>query len=113
MGIDLVKAAHLPEWSSLGLAARYVLDLMCAKALDTPNPAGDEPRRYFAGTDYLVLVLTGSRRGDPGYQAGKRKVERALLELRRAGAIEELERGRPGHYARYKLMPDRSIQGKP
>ncbi|MGC3994786.1 MAG: hypothetical protein QM779_11840 [Propionicimonas sp.] len=82
------------------------MSFMCLHALDARNKAGDEPGLYFGGHALLVLQLTGKSPGEPGYEAGRRKVERALNELRNAGAVRLVCSANHGRKARYRILAD-------
>lgn len=106
LGIQLVTASQHPHWATrLSSPARLVLAIMCRVALDTANANGDKPALYFGGHEMLVLHLTGASPSDPGFRAGKRKVERAVSELRAAGAVRLERAGRPGRNAVYEVRP--------
>ena len=102
MGARLVTQALSPTWAHLSETARLVLITMCQTAKDhsTEHQAAGQ---YFAGHDYLVLMLTGRDpaldgwRTTPEGRAAKQRVRRAMRELMDAEAIELL---RPAHRGR-------------
>lgn len=107
MGIALVKAAGHPRWSGLSPFAWRVWVLMCTVALDPTGLSSErEPRTYYGGHDSLVLNAVGLNPGDAGYPSARRRVERAVRELREAGAIRLVNTPRSNHRANYTLHPD-------
>jgi hypothetical protein len=113
MGISLVKAAGDQRWAGLTSSARLVLMLMCTIALDRKSAEDDErvPGMFYGGRDLLVLQTSGLSPGDTGYPSAKRKVERAIGELRRAGAVRLVNNPRAGRRACYTLHPDDLFTG--
>lgn len=105
MGIALVKAAGHPRWSVLSASAWRVWVLMCTVSLDATDD-GREPRTYYGGHQQLVLQSSGLAPGDDGYSAALRRVERAMKELRAAGAVRLVNQPRSGHRANYTVHPD-------
>ncbi len=98
-----MAASQHPQWAPLSATARLVLSFMCRYALDTRNAAGAEPGIYFGGHEQLVFHLTGAVPGDPHYGAGVRRVERAVSDLRKAGAVHLDTPARPGRRAVYRM----------
>lgn len=106
MGTELVKAALHRRWAGLSPVARLVWIQMCMRAIDPGQDDEREPRTYYGGHEYLVLVVTDRRTVDDQYPAALRKVERAIAELRKVGAVRLANKPRSGHRANYTLHPD-------
>ncbi len=105
MGIELVKVALSTQYAALSDSARLVLVIMASTALDRPK-GGVPARRYWAGHDSIILILTGASPGEAGYRAGQVRVTRAIGTLVKAGAITRLHRGHRGKQAEYELLPE-------
>ncbi len=105
MGVHLVAAACGPEWAHLSDRARVVLFHMAIAALDTDN--GETPAAtWWKGLDSLILDVLGLDPGELSSTAKKtafRKIQRAVQELREAGAIELLQQGHNGHPSVYRV----------
>lgn len=112
MGIGAVKIVHSAEWARLSDPARLVLCAMAVSVLDQPRD-GKAARRYWAGHDSLILGLTGSSPGEPGYEAGKKKVSRAIRELIAAGAVTRTRAGGRGRQAEYVILPGLDAAASP
>lgn len=100
MGARLVTQALHPAWAGLSDPARLVLIAMCQTAKDKGTDH-EPPARYWAGRDWLALILTGHEPTD----AARQRVKRAIRELVAAGAVEQLEPAHRGRNAIYLLTP--------
>lgn len=106
MGTELVKAALHPRWAGLSPFARLVWIEMCMRTIDPNQDDPREPRLYYGGHGFLVGATLGRDPEDDLYAAGVRRVERALKELREAGAVRSLNKPRAGTRANYTVHPD-------
>jgi hypothetical protein len=86
-------------------AARLLLHMALECWDDADNPAGQEPRRYFAGRETSAIAL-GFLAPDNGSEAAHRAVKRAIRELTDSGAIVRIRTGRNGLTSEYQLMLD-------
>lgn len=111
MGARLIGLALQPEWAHLDPGTRIVLHTIALTARDTGTekaPVG----RYWAGNDYLAMVLTGRPLDDQNHadDAGLQAVKRALRKLREAGAIRLLEPAHRGRQAVYEVTLAQPLQ---
>jgi hypothetical protein len=86
-------------------AARLLLHMALECWDDGDNPAGQEPRRYFAGRASSAVAL-GFLAPANGSEAAHRAVKRAIKELTESGAIVRLRAGRNGLTSEYQLILD-------
>lgn len=105
MGYQLMSLALAFE--GVSDRARLTLAIMGRAAYDpgqkTPHPAC----LYWAGTDKLireVLQVEPEQCSPSERRAHARTVQRALAELREAGAIEVEKIGRRGYHSEYRLL---------
>lgn len=109
MGIRLVGLALNPSWCVLSDRARLVLLQMCyvARDLGTAQTAGGQ---YFGGHANLIISVLGK---DPdaldeaALRTAKRTIERAIKELKDAGAVTVVSSSARHHQAVYGLHPNR------
>jgi hypothetical protein len=109
MGLYAAKNAVLVA-GRLGLgnaAARLLLTMALECWDDEDNPAGQLPRRYFAGREYSAIAL-GFLAPRNGSEAAFRAVKRTIRELVDAGAIVRVRVGRNGQTSEYELLVDSS-----
>jgi hypothetical protein len=109
MGLYAAKNAVLVS-AQLGLkngAARLLLSMALECWDDEDNPAGQVPRRYFAGRELSAIAL-GFLAPDNGSEAAFRAVKRTIRELVDAGAIVRIRAGRNGSTSQYELILDSS-----
>jgi hypothetical protein len=102
MGLYAAKNAVLVS-AQLGLkngAARLLLSMALECWDDEENPAGQVPRRYFAGREHSAIAL-GFLAPDNGSEAAFRAVKRTIRELVDAGAIVRIRAGRNGSTSEY------------
>lgn len=109
MGIRLVGEALNPSWSQLSDRARLVLLHMAYSAKDTSSN-GHAAGTYWAGHATLIVSVLGL---DPDeldrlkLENAEKMIQRAVRELRLAGAISTIATGSRGSNAVYQLHPDR------
>ena len=109
MGIRLVGLALNPSWCVLSERARLVLLQMCyvARDLGTAQTASGQ---YFGGHANLIISVLGK---DPdaltrsNRETCERSIQRAIKELKQAGAVSLVTASAPGHQAVYALHPNR------
>ena len=89
-------AAAFAMWGHLDHGPFRLLVGMALVALDTPTKEGRPARVYFGGEQGMVDLY--GREGSAVYNA--------LSALRKARAVEVMEKGRNGHRAVYKLNLD-------
>jgi hypothetical protein len=109
MGLYAAKNAVLVA-ARLGLgngAARLLLTMALECWDDEDNPAGQQPRRYFAGREHSAIAL-GFLAPDNGSEAAFRAVKRTIRELVNSGAIVRVRTGRNGQRSEYELIVDSS-----
>jgi hypothetical protein len=107
MGLYAAKSAVLVA-AQLNLgnsAARLLLHMALECWDDQDNPAGQEPRRYYAGRESSAIAL-GFVAPLNGSEPAFRAVKRAIQELVRAGAIVRVRAGRNGQTSEYVLVVD-------
>jgi hypothetical protein len=88
-------------------AARLLLTMALECWDDEGNPAGQPPRRYFAGREHSAIAL-GFLAPENGSDAAFRAVKRTIRELVDAGAIVRVRAGRNGQTSEYELIVDSS-----
>jgi hypothetical protein len=92
----------------LGNSAARLLMHMALECWDEEdNPAGQLPRRYFAGRESSAIAL-GFLAPANGSEAAFRAVKRTIRELVDAGAIVRVRAGRNGQRSEYELIVDSS-----
>ncbi|MEA5453589.1 hypothetical protein SPF06_02530 [Sinomonas sp. JGH33] len=98
MGSGNVKKVF-DDWSHLGHREKILLVYMALVSLDK-----DQPPVYWGGWEQAARAMGL----DPGGKAGnaKKLIQRAIAELRNAGAVVSDGRARIGHRARYALALD-------
>jgi hypothetical protein len=109
MGLYAAKNAVLVA-ARLGLgnaASRLLLTMALECWDDEDNPAGQLPRRYFAGREFSAIAL-GFLAPDNGSEAAHRAVKRSIRELVDAGAVIRVRSGRNGQTSEYELIVDSS-----
>jgi len=109
MGIRLVGMALNPSWSILSDRARVVLLQMCyvARDLGTADTAGGQ---YFGGHRNLIISVLGrdpDALDEAALRTAKRSIERAVKELKTAGAVTLISSAGRRHQAVYGLHPNR------
>ena len=102
MGIKLVREAMSPVWADLSAFARVVLVHMALVAHDD-RTADHVPRLFWGGHASIVMFTTGVVEGQPGYDAARKRVQRAIAELIKAGAIVRDHNGHGRSRAVYSL----------
>ncbi|PKQ20171.1 MAG: hypothetical protein CVT66_06205 [Actinobacteria bacterium HGW-Actinobacteria-6] len=100
MGARLVSLALNPAWSNLTPPARLAFITMCHTARDK-DAEGIPARTYWAGHDYLAVVLAGEET-----DAARQRVKRAIAELIAAGAIERIGTAHRARQMTYLVQPD-------
>lgn len=108
MGARLAKAALNPHWASLLTdRERLILFAMAITANDTASKNGP-PAVYWGGHDYLILITFGDlpERRSIAHNTARQAVRRAIVTLRKVGAIERIGRPSPGQQARYRIALD-------
>lgn len=109
MGIRLVGHALNPSWAGLSDRAARVLVQMCYVAKDTATN-GHAAGVYWAGHSTLIIAVLGL---DPDQltakqlEAAEKAIQRAMRELREAGAVSVVSAAARGRNAVYQLHPDR------
>jgi hypothetical protein len=88
-------------------AARLLMHMALECWDDEDNPAGQLPRRYFAGRESSAIALGFLAPGN-GSEAAFRAVKRTIRELVDAGAIVRVRAGRNGQRSEYELIVDSS-----
>jgi hypothetical protein len=118
MGVMLVRHLLGPWWSDYEVHKRggkplskscvIVLAVMASTALDPDrkHTADLPPCLYFGGRDPLAHALAGADLKDLGTRrrATEKRIQAAVAEAEKAGALVRLDRGRNGHNARYRLL---------
>lgn len=108
MGVRLVGDALRPDWCILSDRARLVLVQMCYVARDHGTPT-QPARQYFAGHRALILNVLGK---DPdtlsksNLDTSEKYIQRAIQELRKAGAITLVHAAAPRQNAVYEVHPN-------
>jgi phage terminase large subunit-like protein len=108
VGAHLVGYALNPHWASrLNPTERLVLITMCHTAKDYATKK-DPARLYFAGHDYLMIMITGdeTKPGTAEHEAARKQIQRAIRGLSAAGAIKVVDGAKRSRNARYEVTPD-------
>jgi hypothetical protein len=108
MGVRLVGDALRPDWCILSDRARLILLQMCYVARDKATPE-QAAALYFGGHRTLIISVLGrdpERMDEVAYSTAKRAIERAIQELKKAGAITLASASSPGRTAVYEVHPN-------
>jgi hypothetical protein len=111
MGYSLAWQAGHPYWLALlpSHVDRLIINRMALMAIDPDSrTAGGTPAcLYFAGYEPLIMTISvdGSvpEYGSASWETQRKKVQRSINRLIKAGAIERLERGTGQRPSKYRL----------
>lgn len=105
MGIRLIGSALMPDWSGLSDRAFRVLIHMAYTAKDTATN-GHAAATHWAGHEALIIAVLGldpDQLSDAEREAADKKIQRAIRELKAAGALEVISSGSRGRVPVYRL----------
>lgn len=109
MGIKLVGDALNPDWHVLSDRARLILIHMSYVAKDTSSN-GHAAGVYWAGHKTLMINVLGidpDQLTEQEFDAADAKIQRAMRELRHAGAVTVLRSASRGSNTEYEVTPGR------